>query len=553
MFLGLQYAGSLEMRFLIFDVVIITILAAFFAIGELFGTKEKRGRARLLRLSLPIFASVILFGTSMQYALYRPSSPISILVMTAADFLLILGFMGVFILLPFKKWEVFGKFTNRERFVRFVFVLFDYIVLFAIVSLAIGYAVLALIQPSTAQMNPEVRQYIIPTITALVLIYYRLQSQFHFVSLEIPSRITEDAIVASFAVFAYGGALSSAQVTFTTPLGNLASTFPIGIAVGLFGLFLERYLLAIQRAFPHSFFSQLKSFPDAFLEMFRSSHQSTLSDFSESEQVTSNPRVTLPHRLKFLETKAARRILLGVIMVILIIGALSVYYSPQKETTLILPAWVVQVDLVKVPNSPVVLSDQVDLGSPRNYSVRIVRVTVGNSTYLAPLNSRYLRLNSSEFAVISTEYFLAVQLERRIIRISVMGEFYTPNVSDQTQNPDFAYYPVFRDAEIYYALYSLGYMRTVAFCQQISYGTSTKNTKQILATSSSGDRVLVTIAIDEDMFPPDSTLLQSLDSKAIEEIQNLLTQAKVATSMNSVVSQPSIPSWATNITQTGSG
>jgi len=54
------------------------------------------------------------------------------------------------------------------------------------------------------------------------------------------------------------------------------------------------------------------------------------------------------------------------------------------------------------------------------------------------------------------------------------------------------------------------------------------------------------------MVPLDSTLVQSLDLGAIREIQSLLTQAKVDTSLSSVASQPSNPSWATSLPQADS-
>jgi hypothetical protein len=231
-------------------------------------------------------------------------------------------------------------------------------------------------------------------------------------------------------------------------------------------------------------------------------------------------------------------------MVALVVGAWLVLYSPQRQTTLILPAWVVHVDVVKVAISPIILSDQIGFGSPRNYSVRIVKVTVGNLTFLAPLNSRYLRLNSSEFAVADTDSFLTVTVEMTAIRINVTETLISPARSDQTGNPDFTYYPLFRDAEIYFTMHTLDYLRIIVFCQHTSYGTLTKDAKQILAVTPNGERTLITIAIEGDMVPLDSTSVQSSDLTAISTIQNLLTQAKVDTSLSSVVSQPSIPSWA---------
>ena len=80
-------------------------------------------------------------------------------------------------------------------------------------------------------------------------------------------------------------------------------------------------------------------------------------------------------------------------------------------------------------------------------------------------------MNSSDFMVIMTGDYLLVEIAQVPVLAKLQVARFPPVSSDQLRNPTFGYVGIFRDAEVYYALYSSGYLEIVSLCTQSTSGT----------------------------------------------------------------------------------
>jgi hypothetical protein len=536
---------EIETRFLIFGALLLLFLGVAYMVGK-FGSDRKMPRGfEYLYFG---FVFVMLSVSWMQYATLRPAAPFSIVVMTETMFV-VSAVIGIIALVPVRGWAVFGKFGWKERLFRLALVLYGYVILFAVLSQAIAYALNAVVQPSSVSSNPEVALYIVPAITATILIFYRLQAQVEILSFDIPRRIAEDAIFASFVLFVYISILTSAGVMVSNPIGSLASTFPAGLLSGAIGLAVEWYFLKLDSLFGKTlvmFKSKLLSLPEFLFIIFQKR--------SSAKYATTRPArstsFALPRRLTFLQNKTSKRILTATLFLSVILLGWLVYFSPRQTTAILVPVWRIDVEVTRVVPVSTILSDQMDRMKAQNVSIPLVVVRTANSSFVAPLNSRYLRVNSSDFQVMETGEFLTISLLLRPVEIRVSEPFYAHPQYDQTGNSMYAYLGLYRDAEIFYALHSSAYDRIFSICEQTVSGTITKNVKQIYAESPNR-RLLITISIEGETIPLDYTTVESLDSVTASEISNLVQQARVGSPVETNLQQPPIPFWMSNATLSG--
>ena len=114
----------------------------------------------------------------------------------------------------------------------------------------------------------------------------------------------------------------------------------------------------------------------------------------------------------------------------------------------------------------------------------VLAVEVLETRYLvAPLSSGYLTLNSSSFSALTTGEYLAVTIQMIPVWAEIQVRVFPPVSLNQTQNPAFSYFGLFRDAEAYYALYLSGYRTVFSICTQINSGTTTSSLISFSAVS----------------------------------------------------------------------
>jgi hypothetical protein len=246
---------------------------------------------------------------------------------------------------------------------------------------------------------------------------------------------------------------------------------------------------------------------------------------------------------KWASISARNRNIIGVLLLFATLGG-AVAFTVTAPRTLIVPGWEIGLSVTGYPvpdSGGILLSDKIEFKGPASFSVPLVRISAGNSSYVAPLSSRYLTLNSTSFSVLATGEYFAVTIKMIPVWAEAQVRVFPPVSVNQTQNSAFFYFGLFRDAEVYYALYSSGYHTVFSICAESNSGTTTSASKLMFAESADGRRVLIRVSVQPESILPDQTLLESLDATTSELVMRLVSSAGVATSFKVVVANPSVP------------
>lgn len=535
----------LETRYLVATIAILTMCSGFALLA--FGQRDAQKPTR----DWPILAGVallLLFYFWGPYTWVRPTAPVSI-VMTACLALMYVGLIGVLFLNPIRTWALFGRYDWRQRVVRFVIVLLCFIILFPQVERGLGYALVALMEPADIPLTPEIARYVVPTVAALLLVCYRISSQIKMVTLRLLNRIAEDAILASLAILAYTIVIGSLGTKIVNPFGEaLASGLILGLAVWLSGIMLEGWLISTTEIFagaPGALMSirHLLSF-GVFLKIFEKGRQTFLLDYLPPEPRVEPAGVIARFAKKWAVSISARnKNIIGVLLLLGTVG-LAVAFTATGPRTLIVPGWKIELSVTGYPvpdSAGVFLSDRIEFKGPVSFSVPLVHISAGNSSFVAPLSSRYLTLNSSSFSVLTTGEYLAVSIQMVPVWAEIQVRVFPSVPLNQTQNPAFSYFGLFRDAEAYYALYLSGYRTVFSICTQTYSGTTTSASKLMFAESADGRRILIRVSVQPESILPDETLLESVDATTSERVMRLVSSAGVSTSFKVVKADPTVP------------
>jgi hypothetical protein len=486
----------------------------------------------------------------MIYASARPNAPFSIVVWTIVLLSNVVWFG--FLLIPLRDWSVFERVTKRRRLAQLVGVLFSSTVIFAFAERGIWYALLALIQPSAIPANPEVVTIVVPTLAAILVIVFRLSYRLKLPPLFVVSRIAEDIIFASLALFLFVSIIEILRVQPIDPLSEITPNFPLGFLTGIIGLGAEFVALNLKDYLKHRYGSRyVKSkLTELFslrplLSLFDRDRQAKLSDFIPPEEIPVRESWS-ERRLGFsIFGRSIRGSRVTGFLFVAIIIAWTILNIPIRLTALV-PGWQVNVKTIPAPVGPssiVHLSDQIESASPRQYLIPLVQITEGNQTLVAPLDSRLLSINSTNFLVKDTGNYLSVDItEVRIlgaVETTLLGYIFSPNI---TSSEAFSYQGLFRDAEIYYSLYSFGYRTIISLCNRVDSNTISKIFKTIFAMSAAGQYAVVNIYVEwETTTLNDTTLFRSPDSRLNRGITELISLAKINTDFHVELTEPPIP------------
>ena len=537
---------NLETRFLAQDIELISICVFVAVVAWL--PKENRKHAAKTFPLLLLVAFILLLVSWMQYAGLRPNAPFSIVITTSTYFLL-LGFIGFVTILPMKRLDVFGAHPLLEKLGRFIAVLYCYSVIFGFTILGLGYGFSAIVRAASASETPEIGRFVIPTIAAALLISFRLSSRIKNIAWDTLHRISEDAIFGSFAILGYVQVVRFVGVNPLFPFGLSSADYIDGAGVGVAGLFVEWCILLLKRRLPplpgqrlgnpllpyllREFFKKQRQVAlDEWMYVPRTDNRSALRQWFES-------RITIPDSLKGRRAKIA---FFGSMLICLVI-VVSLSQSQTAQTFLV-PGWKVDLSIVAGPlkGATILLSDQVEFRTaPETFAVPISMIRLTNSSFLAPLNSRYATLNSSEYRVLQTGTYLLVNITMIPVLLSGSSSLFPSSPFNQTSNPLLSYIGFYRDVEVYYALFKSGYTIVISICQESTSGFITTDSKLIFAEAPDGRRALVSIQRKGETIPTDQTVVQSLDTITARTIVDLISSARVGTAIQIVASNPTSP------------
>jgi len=549
----LSLLSTIEGRIIVFDLAIIV-----FVLGLLFLVRKNKSTWKPeVRMSLIVLLSM-LAPTWFIYAQERPHQPFSIILFTAMSFVMT-GFMALFVFRPLTRLEPFVKCGLLEKAYRIGAIIASYALAFGFVEIAFSFVIVSMVKTESVPLAPELTRYTLPTIVGSILIVYRLGRQSQVGLLKFLCRLCEDTILASFAVFPYISSIRYVGVETLSLFGAVVPNLWHGFLVGVIGVIVEycfHEVVSDARAiFPRTGYEddlwKMLSL-DGLLVFFEARRRGVARQQRIDEYVHGEGRLHLVKRpglvsrldSRFHFTLAGRVVKMSHVVTVGLVCLipLSIYSAIPVRVRVIVPAYSVGVVIsANSANLPVLLSDQVESAERVGYAVPLVRIRVLNSSLTVPLSSRYTNLNSSEFFVSRTGEYLVVKFHVVPVEYVVGQGRFLPKTYDQMNNSQFDYFPIYRDAEIYYALTQKGYHNITTVSMNSLVGMMTSNVKLIYAVKDDY-RILLQIRIEgETLKSTDETVIMSTDQESINMILLNLKTARISTSMYSRIEEPPIP------------
>jgi len=534
----------LEERMIILSLLVGIVFLILFIISKLTRSEKKR---RLDRIPDSIYLAVvlvILFVFWLPYASARPAQPFSIVIFVVS-LLLMIGVMGQLILRPLRRVDPFLKCGIPERITRIAIVLVSYAFAFAFAEIGLAFVFLGILRPESVPLTPELVRYVLPAIAGSTLIVFRLSQRFVIEPLEILSRISEDIILASLGIYVYVAAAGYVGVEIQSLYGFGNPDFGIGLLVAAFGLGLEFWISRVDHALKLAGKARVADLwtllsLEVLLLYFKHDRQTTLDDFSRRRHRRRANKVVreLDRRVHF---RLFGKIVKGSHLLMLFLLAslpIGVYLNMRIPVRVMVPAYSAEVLISpESANTRIMLSDELE---GLTYAVRLAKVVTTNSSFVAPLSSRLVSLNSSQFLVTWTGEYLVLRLHIVRVEYVVMGYRIRPLAYDQMNNSQFEYYSIYRDAEIYYALRLSGYSNITTLCMTSMNGMMTSNIKLTHAVKED-HHVLLQTKIEGETVKTDETIVESTDKELSNLLVLELNAAKISTHIEIKQEEPVAP------------
>jgi len=543
---------GIETWVLSINVLVVLMFLGLLILSRLSKQKTK-SPMKLTQVLACIFG--MLLPSWMIYALRRPYEPFSIVVFVSLVMVFV-GVLGLWVLGPLEDLDIFSQSSLAGKCLRALVVLAGYALTYGYTEIGFTYILLGILRPETVPLTPEFVRYALPTIVGSTIILYRLSRRFHHGPMILLGKISEDAIMVSFAMWAYVFIARYVGVETQRLFGFETPNLLAGSIVGLSGLGIEFWIhqtsldmnLQKRTAEPDTWkFFSLKGIVVFFEERDRAKRQRQLDDFLAVPKIRRRRRRSrvvqkLDQKLHF---RLFGRTIRGsqVLMIIVVVFVLPslLYMQTSVEVRVKAPAYRVKTSIRKdVGQIPVLLSDQIEGKKLMSYAVPVVKVTILNDSFVVPLCSRHLNLNSSNYLVKRTGDYVVVILEMIPVEVAVRVPRMQQMSYDQLSNPSFEHFSMWRDAEIYYALKVSEYENVTVITTSSLIGLQTSETKIFYAVKN-GYRVLIQATVQGETIKSDYTAISSRDEKTAERLTLCITRAKVGTSLSLMTEEPATP------------
>ena len=547
--------NALEERYLLIAISVIVLFVGLYIFSKI---KRRKTSKELPDSSLVIVLSILLALFAAQYSQQRPYSSIGVVISVILSVTLV-GLLA-FLQWPFRNLKIFVK-EKRYTAVRFLLVVYLYFVHFAVVIRGFSFLFNGILNPQVVVLTPEFERYVIPTLSGLVLMIYRLTKIFSSKATEFLGEISKDVVVFSLSMSWLDSAVSGLGIRISANLimQPLEEYVLFGVIVGVMSVGFEGVLLWILNDLSKtgryfSFEHMLRSMFLVFFSKSEKTSQETL-DAYYAKQITRKSSGGLGRAIEILDKRfrlryrsrvlrASRLLTLAaLLMSILFIGS----FVAKKPTVVLARGYSVELDLVGKARMPfdatVIVSENMEsLDVDQVYAVPIVSIESSNISFLAPLSTRFLSINSSQFMVSEIGQYLVIRLTETYVETYVLTSLLQPVRYDQTHNADFNHQGLFREAEIFYALETFGYDRIITLSITSLQGFIHVVQKSIFASNSTGNIVLVDVKIRaETSVIEDRTCLTSLNENLIDQTIFLIEQTKSITTCVKEIANPTVP------------
>jgi hypothetical protein len=182
----------------------------------------------------------------LQYLQQKPSSFLWIITQTILS-TTIIGLFGL-LLWVFRDLNVFVGY-NRFTAIRFFLITFSFIIYFTIVSRGFSFFFNGLLNPNVLSLTPEFERVVIPALSGVAIVAYRLTRIFRSKALDVFREISRDIIMFSLLMFWLASNVSLVGLNLATdiPFQSVEDANLLGFVVAIFYLGFEGFLLWVKK------------------------------------------------------------------------------------------------------------------------------------------------------------------------------------------------------------------------------------------------------------------------------------------------------------------
>lgn len=533
---------SAEERILIAVIGLTALLGLIFLISKLSKKSNESRNVSVPKSFWILFVLFLYLIFIMQYGQIRPNNEIMVVFNTIFSVVVVLLFGVSFSL--FREVKVFIG-NKKFTLIRCLFIIFWFNIGYTIVNRGLVFTFNGILSFQSISLSPEFEKLIIPTISGIIIASYRLTKIIPTTVSKIFGKISEDLVLFSLSMFWLSSIATSIKMEIETdfPFQTIGDATTWGMATGLISLVLEGYLLWLLRDAtklrPELTFKKILT---TFSSPFKPNNQSTLDQFwiKKKKQKDArgihratdilNHKFSIHYRGRTFKASWFIHISFYILGILLI----AILIIPQTVSVLV-PVYSYDIECVSNTDLPfdvtLITSDEMEnLIVGKNYAFPIVKVKHSNETFKAPLNDRFVNLNSSQFEVFETGDFILFSIKKifaeTTVKTSIINKI-NYNMSDEKSFQHFGFY---RDAEIIYSLASNGYENVVSLTKSSMQGLILVAQKTFIATGQNDDSISIyLIRKSETAIIEDSTYLISLDEEIMKQISFLIEQTKINT------------------------
>lgn len=497
-------------------------------------------RFRHKRIYAPIyfsFLAVFVFLIFMAKSTSQPYHPLSIFIGIVANLFMV----GLFLFWFFSPLgdtsvRIMDK-KGRIDFLNIFVVLICYSMVFSIVYQGMSPFLGSISTSRSFELTPEFGKFYVPIITAVLLIVYRVSTLIHSTVWRSINIFSTTTIFAALAFFIFAGGASSLGIELSQPLRLTGTELAIWVLiVSICGILFEWFLYRLNRWWKEFIRHGVRGYPTP---EFRG--KSVLESVSpimlirlitRKERKTAKARKTL-HKKDIFQKHP--RLTTVTMIGLLIVTGIMIYISTEKvQVKVLVPTFVAHTQIVNEnelpPKVEIFTADELEGTIATSYAIRLVNIDTKSTSFSAPERNRYHLVESEEFRVSETGEYLLINLNEGpdIEKIFWVNPRRSRMDYDQTENPQFDYFILSIEAEIYYNLHVFGYENLITFSNSDISGKQ----KMIHASGAQRDNVKI-----EPLFANQISII-TLNKELSENMEFLLGQTKLWITVESKTQDP---------------